>query len=123
MKFLLDQGVPRSAAAPLGLLGFDAVHTGAIGMAKASDPDILERARREGETVVTLDADFHALLALSNAAAPSVIRVRIEGMRGPDIAAIVARVVAVCESDLVDGAMVTVDPNRVRVRRLPLVTE
>jgi predicted nuclease of predicted toxin-antitoxin system len=88
--------VPRSAAEALAVLGFDAVHTGAIGMAKASDPDILQRTRREGETVVTFDADFHALLALSNAAAPSVIRIRIEGMRGPDVAAIVARVVAVC---------------------------
>lgn len=123
MKFPLDQGVPRSAAEALGLLRFDAVHTGAIGMEKASDPEILQRARREGETVVTLDADFHALLALSNAAAPSVIRIRIEGMRGPDVAAIVARVVAVCKPDLVDGAMVTVDAHRVRVRRLPLVTE
>lgn len=115
--------MPRSAAEALGLLGFDAVHTGAIGMAKASDPQILQRAQREGETVVTLDADFHALLALSNAATPSVIRIRVEGMRGPDVAAIVGRVVAVCEPDLVDGAMVTVDAHSVRVRRLPLVTE
>ena len=74
MKLLLDQGLPRTAAEALGRVGFDAVHTGAIGLAKASDEDILERARREGETVVTFDADFHALLALSNAAAPAVIR-------------------------------------------------
>jgi predicted nuclease of predicted toxin-antitoxin system len=122
VKLLLDQGLPRTAAEALGRVGFDAVHTGAIGLAKASDEDILERARREGETVVTLDADFHALLALSTAAAPAVIRIRIEGLQGPEIAALVSRVVAVCEADLLAGAMVTVDSHRIRVRRLPLVT-
>jgi predicted nuclease of predicted toxin-antitoxin system len=121
VKLLLGQGVPRTAVDAFGQLGFDAAHTGAIGMAKASDQDILERARREGETVVTLDADFHALLALSSAPAPSVIRVRIEGLKGADMAAVVSRVVAACEVDLVAGAMVTVDPHSIRVRRLPLV--
>jgi predicted nuclease of predicted toxin-antitoxin system len=123
VKLLLDQGVPRTAAEALGRLGFDVVHTGSIGMAKAPDQDILERARREGETVVTLDADFHAILALSNAPTPSVVRVRIEGLKGADIAAIVSRVVAACEEDLVAGAMVTVDPHSIRVRKLPLVPE
>jgi predicted nuclease of predicted toxin-antitoxin system len=121
VKLLLDHGLPRTAAEALGRVGFDAVHTGAIGLAKASDGDILERARREGEIVVTLDADFHALLALSNAAAPAV-SIRIEGLQGPEIAALVSRVVAVCEADLLAGAMVTVDSHRIWVRRLPLVT-
>lgn len=122
MKLLLDQGLPRSAANELRRLGFDAVHTGALGMATASDAYILERARIDGAIIVTLDADFHAQLALSNAATPSVIRIRIEGMRGSEVAAMVSRIVTVCEPDLVAGAMVTVDPHNVRVRRLPLVT-
>jgi len=82
VKLLLDQGLPGTTAEALGRLGFEAVHTGAIGMAKATDEDILDRARREGETVVTLDADFHTLLAIANGAAPSVIRVRVGGLRG-----------------------------------------
>jgi predicted nuclease of predicted toxin-antitoxin system len=121
VKLLLDQGLPRTAPDALARLGFAAVHAGAIGMARASDSDILDRARREGEIVVTLDADFHAVLALSNAGMPSVIRIRVEGLRADDVAAIVSRVVAVCEADLTAGAMVTVDPDRIRVRRLPLI--
>ena len=121
MKLLLDQGLPRSAVEELRRLGHDAAHTGDIGMATASDLTILEHARRERQTIVTLDADFHALLALANAASPSVVRVRIDGLRGPQLAALVHRVVGLCEADLTAGAMVSVDERHVRARALPLV--
>ena len=121
MKLLLDQGLPRTAATELATLGWDVVHVGEIGMAAATDHDILRRALAEQRAVVTLDADFHAILALENASAPSVIRVRIEGLRGGDLAALIQRVMRVCEDDVVAGAMVTVDAAGVRVRALPVV--
>lgn len=91
MKLLLDQGLPRSAARLLTSAGWDTIHVGDIGYEVATDEAILERARGEGRIVVTLDADFHALLALSSATAPSVIRIRIEGLRGKEVAALVGR--------------------------------
>ena len=42
MKLLLDQGLPRSAAGLLRNAGFDAVHTGEIGLARAEDAVILD---------------------------------------------------------------------------------
>ena len=56
------------------------------GLATASDSKILDLGRQEGRVVVTLDADSHALLALSGVAGPSVIRVRIAGLRSEDLA-------------------------------------
>ena len=78
MKLLLDQGLPRSAVTWLEEAGIDTVHVAEIGLSAADDTDILQRARDDERVVVTLDADFHALLALSAATSPSVIRIRIE---------------------------------------------
>jgi predicted nuclease of predicted toxin-antitoxin system len=70
MKLLLDQGTPRTAAEILRRAGFDIIHTGEVGMAEALDAEILRRVAAEDRVVVTLDADFHAHLALSRASKP-----------------------------------------------------
>lgn len=66
MRFLLDQGLPRSTIAHLASVGLDSEHAGDLGLALASDSTILEEGRRRDAVVVTLDSDFHALLAQSN---------------------------------------------------------
>ena len=70
MNLLLDQGLPRTTVRFLREYGISAQHAGNIGLSEASDRTILERAYQSGQVVVTLDADFHAQLALSGAAAP-----------------------------------------------------
>ena len=120
MKLLLDQGLPRSAVQRLAATAIESVHVGSVGLANAIDADILEYARREDLVVVTLDADFHALIALSGASAPSVVRIRIEGLGGPELAELLGRVVADVGAQLKTGALASVTPHRVRLRRLPL---
>lgn len=118
---LLDQGLPRSTMQSLHHAGIAAEHTGDIGLSVADDRTILEHARERDQIVVTLDADFHAQLALSGAAGPSVIRIRIEGLRAEQLAALLMGVLERCCEDLKSGAMVTVTEAGVRVRRLPLL--
>jgi predicted nuclease of predicted toxin-antitoxin system len=121
MKLLLDQGLPRSAAEELRAAGIDAVHTGDIGLASASDSTLLELAREQGRAIITLDADFHALLALSNAQSPSVVRIRIEGLRAKPLAQLILALLSEREADLQKGALLTVQPRKVRIRYLPIV--
>jgi len=123
MKFLLDQGLPRSTAELLRQKGLDAVHTGECGLSVASDNAILAAGRAQGRTVITLDSDFHTILALEEASGPSVIRVRWEGLRGPEMAKLIGQVLALCLDDLELGAAVSVKPDGIRVRRLPIVSE
>ena len=122
MKLLLDQGLPQSTARLLCETGIETVHVSEIGYSRAEDAIILERGRQEDRVVVTLDADFHALLALSGATSPSVIRIRVEGLKGENAANLIRTVLMQCEEDLKQGAVVTVERRRIRVRRLPLTS-
>ena len=120
MKLILDQGLPRTAVNHLAAVGIAAEHVGDIGMHAATDEQILELALNQSAAVVTLDADFHRLLAKSQASAPSVIRVRIQGLKGDRLAAILIRLVATVGTDLAQGAAVSVTESRIRVRSLPI---
>jgi predicted nuclease of predicted toxin-antitoxin system len=121
MRLLLDQGLPRSTVLHLLNAGIEAVHVGERSLATASDAKILDIARQESMVVVTLDADFHALLVLSGATGPSVIRIRIEGLRAEDLSGVLVNVLEICKDDLAKGAMVSVTESGARVRRLPLL--
>ena len=123
IKILLDQGLPRSAVARLRESGWDAVHAYAIGLSRASDQAILAYARHERRIVVTLDADFHALLAVTNADAPSVIRIRQEGLHGTKLAELLLRIWPRIERQIMQGAMVTVTETVIRIRQLPVFTQ
>lgn len=126
MRLLLDQGLPRTTASlqrnafATAEGSFEAQHVGDVGLASADDEAILAYALERRLVVVTMDADFHALLAQSGAAGPSVIRVRIEGLKAQPLAALLARVIERCRDDLESGAMITVTESSVRVRCLPL---
>ena len=100
IRFLLDQGTPRSTASLLRGLGWEAVHVSEIGLSTATDLQILDVARAESRVCVTLDADFHALLVAQSANSPSVVRIRIEGLRAPEMASVIQKVVAQTGRDL-----------------------
>jgi predicted nuclease of predicted toxin-antitoxin system len=89
-------------------------------MAQATDEAILDWAQAQQRVCVTLDADFHALIAVHARKSPSVVRIRIEGLKADELAALLQRLWARFESALDKGALVTATPSSVRVRHLPI---
>jgi predicted nuclease of predicted toxin-antitoxin system len=55
-----------------------------------------------------LDSDFHSLLPADHARTPSAIRIRIEGLKGNDVADLIEQVVTATETELEAGAAVSV---------------
>ena len=121
IRLILDQGLPRSTAELLRQDGWDVLHVAECGLSEAPDSLILQYAEANDRIVCTLDADFHALLAVSGATGPSVVRIRREGLRGPALASLLKQVWSRIAEPLETGALVTVTERAIRLRRLPII--
>jgi predicted nuclease of predicted toxin-antitoxin system len=95
-------------------------HVGAIDMWAAADRDILRWASEQGAVVVTLDADFHAILAVSAANGPSVVRIRMQGLDAVAVVGIVLDVLKSFGTDLEKGSLVTVKARKMTCHKLPI---
>ncbi len=122
-RLLLDQGLPRSTGKLLAAPDWDAVHVGDVGLSRATDQRILDYARENDRVCVTLDADFHALLATADATKPSVVRIRKEGLNATAIADLLMKIWPRIERSATDGAMITITEKAIRVRGLPVSTK
>jgi predicted nuclease of predicted toxin-antitoxin system len=120
MKWLLDQGLPRTMGSLLRSRGHHAVHVSEVGMSCASDRDIVERARAEHCVAVTLDADFHTIVALSGKDSPSIIRIREEGLKAKGFVALIEALWKEAGNELASGCLLTYQNGKVRIRKLPL---
>lgn len=120
MRVLVDMNLSPRWVKLLTDADFEAVHWSSLGAANARDIDIMDFARVKGYVVLTHDLDFGAILAATKGNKPSVVQIRSEDV-SPDI--IGKQVVGALQQmavDLEQGALVTVNPKRIRVRILPL---
>ena len=121
MRFLLDQNLSPLLVEILARLGHEAVHVRQLGMSRASDAEIMATARDDNRVVVSGDTDFGELLARTNAASPSLVLFRRQGQRrAAELAALLDANLQAVVADLDAGAVVVIDADRVRIRRLPL---
>ena len=102
--------------------GFEAVHWAAIGAPNAPDIEIMAHAKAHDFVVLTHDLDFSAILAASGGEKPSVVQIRSDDVNPDVIGQSVLDALRQMADALHDGALITVDPMRTRMRVLPLIT-
>ncbi len=100
--------------------GHEAVHWSKVGAANAPDREIMAWARSNGFIVFTHDLDFGAILASTDAEAPSVFQVRTQDISPQHLGNLVLSAIEQFEERLKQGALVSLDKNRARARILPL---
>lgn len=70
--------------------------------------------------VLTHDLDFSAILAANHGEKPSVVQIRANDLRPEAIGYSVIQALRQMAEELNNGALLTVDPKRTRIRLLPL---
>lgn len=119
MKILIDLNLSPSWVPVLQGAGFEAVHWSTIGDPRAPDEIIMSWARAKGFIVFTNDLDFGAILASTAEPGPSVFQMRSQDVTPGRMSRLVLKALVDYRSFLENGALVTVDEGRSRVRILP----
>lgn len=83
MKILVDMNLSPDWCEVLRQHGWDAMHWSEVGSLTASDKDVMSHARQNDCVVFTHDLDFSAILAATQANAPSIIQVRAQDTLSP----------------------------------------
>jgi predicted nuclease of predicted toxin-antitoxin system len=114
LKVLLDTCLSPGAKNELLAAGHDVVWSGDW-PEDPGDAAILDTAFRQQRVLITLDKDFGELA--SRRRVPHCGIVRLVNLRAKDQGAACLRVLAGYERELAEGALITVEPGRIRIRQ------
>lgn len=118
MKFVIDMNLGPEWIDCLATVGHTAVHWSTIGRRDESDAAIMRWAHEHDHIVLTADLDFGILVVRRGLDSPSVVQLRMANTlarhAGDDVLAAIQHT----HADLAAGALVTVENQKYRVRRL-----
>ncbi len=120
MKLLLDMNLSPRWVGTLTNAGFEAAHWSMLGAKNAPDSEIMIYAKENNYVVLTHDLDFSAILAATHGEKPSVVQIRSDDVNPDVIGRQTIIALRQMESELAEGALLTIDQNRTRLRVLPL---
>src|ERR1700730_15469370 len=120
MKVLVDMNLSPAWVSFLAESGFEVVHWADIGPDNSSDSELMQWAAEHDHIVLTADLDFGAILAATQRNRPSIVQVRSYILTPRSISSVVLAAIRQTRQELLDGAIVSIDPGRARLRILPL---
>lgn len=120
MKFIADMGISQTTVEWLTEQGFDAIHVRDSKMHRASDTEIVRKAKKEKRIVLTCDLDFGDIVSASDEKSPSVIIFRLENETPGNVNRRLKQVLKESSEYLQKGAIISVEETRHRVRSLPV---
>ena len=120
MKLLIDMNLSPRWVSFFSVAGIEAEHWSNLGAKNTPDIEIMAFAAQNDYIVLTHDLDFGAILAATQGEKPSVVQIRSEDVSPDRISQQVIFALQQMASALEAGALLTIDPNRTRLRILPL---
>jgi len=120
VKILIDMNIPLSYSTLFNEKGVETIRWSDIGLPNAPDEEIIQYAKINKYVLLTSDLDFSALLSMTHAAKPSIIQMRISIIRADRAVEMIVSAVKRYSSELAQGAILSINPKKARVRLLPL---
>jgi predicted nuclease of predicted toxin-antitoxin system len=120
VKLLLDMNLSPRWLIVLREGGWDCLHWSGVGSADAPDAEIMSYAATNDMVVVTHDLDFGAILAVTHGKKPSVVLIRSYDINPDTLGKQTLAALNVARAELEAGALLIIEPDRQRLRLLPL---
>lgn len=120
MKVLLDVNLSPDWCEFLSRYDVEAIHWSEVGHTQAPDHEIIAYALEFGYIILTQDLDYGTILALTGAERPSVIQVRPGRVHPDNLGLRVAAALRHLETELHQGALITIERDRTRLKLLPI---
>jgi predicted nuclease of predicted toxin-antitoxin system len=120
MRVLVDMNLSPRWVDLLERAAMQAVHWSTVGAHNAPDQQIMAYAAAHDYVVLTHDLDFGAILAATQGEKPSVVQLRAEDVSVDAVGDQVVAALRQMALELQQGALLSIDTNRTRLRLLPL---
>ncbi len=121
LKFIADIHISPLTVKALQNKGYNIIRVTDKLPATASDKEIIQLAHKEKAAIITQDLDFSAIIAQSGFNNPSVISLRVANAKPDVITRLLATVLPLIETDLEEGAVVSIDEKEYRIKKLPII--
>jgi len=116
MKFLADQDVYAGTVKMLRDIGHDVQQVAQLGMAQASDVDLLQTAREQSRIFITRDRDFGNIVFIEGGG-PGVLYLRMLPSTQNAVHAELQRVLSLYTEQQLFTCFVVIEPGRHRIRQ------
>jgi predicted nuclease of predicted toxin-antitoxin system len=120
LKYIADMNISPLTVSILCRAGYETIRVNKVLSASVPDEQILSYARDNEYVLITEDMDFSALLAVNGYDRPSVVSLRLSFSDPETVADRLIHILPACEGPLVDGCIVAVSDEVIRIRHLPI---
>ena len=120
VKLLLDMNIPKMYAELLAKKGIETLRWSDVGAPDAPDTEIMAYARDNDYIVLTYDLDFGTILSVTHQLKPSVAQIRASIKNAERAVELVTAALLKNEFEMENGAILSVDFIKARVRLLPV---